>query len=76
MALIRGLKSKFPCPVCLVPKDQLAQFRIHMSRHTTQSQHVVLTARAERTVEAKEAKLKEYSLRDVDVSLLTLKLNL
>ncbi|KIJ58540.1 hypothetical protein HYDPIDRAFT_184182 [Hydnomerulius pinastri MD-312] len=66
MALIRGLKSKFPCPVCLVQKDQLAQFGTYVSRHTSQSQIVVSTARAERTVEAKEARLKEYSLRDVD----------
>ncbi|KAF9235747.1 hypothetical protein BU15DRAFT_77676 [Melanogaster broomeanus] len=66
MALIRGLKSKFPCPVCLVPKDQLSQYGVYASRHASQSESVVTTARAEGTVAEKEAKLKEYSLRDVD----------
>jgi hypothetical protein len=70
MALIHGLKSKFPCPVCLVPKEQLSQYGVYASRHASQSERVVTTARVEGTVAEKEAKLKEYLLHDVNVSLL------
>ncbi|KAH0834916.1 hypothetical protein J3R83DRAFT_10591 [Lanmaoa asiatica] len=66
MALIRGLRSKFPCPVCLVPKDRLANLDFYLFRNSTQSRSVIETARAEDTVAAKETRLKEYSLHDVD----------
>lgn len=70
MALIRGLQSKFPCPICLVPKDQLSKLQAYPARHPAQSQTVVSSARDASTVKEQEKILKEYSLRNVDVSYL------
>ncbi|KAG9316512.1 hypothetical protein JVU11DRAFT_2561 [Chiua virens] len=72
MALISGLQSKFPCPVCLVPKDHLANLGFYPSCNSTQSRSVVETARAEETTAAKETCLKEYTSLNMHVSYMTL----
>jgi hypothetical protein len=68
MALIRGLQSKFPCPICLIPKDQLSKLQVYPARYPAQSQAIVSSARDASNVKERERILKEYSLRNVDVS--------
>jgi hypothetical protein len=67
MALIRGLKGKFPCPICLVPRDEQSANRVFALRTTFNSQHVLRTARAKHTEKEREEDLKAYSLRNVEV---------
>ncbi|KAG2142988.1 hypothetical protein DEU56DRAFT_870535 [Suillus clintonianus] len=67
MALIRGLKGKFPCPICLVPQDMQAVFsEEHVLRTNAQSQQTLEITRAASTKKAREAHLKAFSLRDVE----------
>lgn len=68
MALIRGLQSKFPCPICLIPKDQLSKLQVYPAQYPAQSQAIVSSARDASNAKERERILKEYSLRDVDVS--------
>ncbi|KAG2155366.1 uncharacterized protein EDB93DRAFT_1239231 [Suillus bovinus] len=55
MALIHGLKGKFPCPVCLVPQDMQP---IH-----TEELRLCTSAGSQ---QAREDHLKAFSLRDVE----------
>ncbi|KAG2135968.1 hypothetical protein DEU56DRAFT_913061 [Suillus clintonianus] len=66
MALIRGVKGKFPCPVCLVPQDEQLVNRVFALRTSRNSQQVLCTARGRRTAQEKEEDLKAYSLRNVE----------
>ena len=68
MALIRGLQSNFPCPICLIPKDQLSKLQVFPARDQAQSRAIVSSARDASSVKERERVLKEYSLRNVDVS--------
>jgi len=68
MALIRGTKSLWPCPVCLVPKDKLSDtMNSHPRRTSSQSQAILAAAREKGSAEEKEGVLKQYGLRDVEV---------
>ena len=69
MALIWGVQSKFPCPVCLVPKDEQSNLsKLFPLRSASQSQYIVGKAEAqERQADAEEL-LKAYGLRGVKVS--------
>ena len=66
MALIRGVKSKFPCPVCLVPDSQMSDGSTHPLRTLESMQEVYDEAQAMSSTE-KEKHLKKYGLRDVKV---------
>jgi hypothetical protein len=66
MALIHGLKGKFPCPICLVPQDEQLANHVFALRTTCSSQHVLHTARAKHT-EKEWEDLKAYSLQNVEV---------
>jgi len=69
MSLIRGVRSLWPCPICLVPRDKLSDTSKTFRRRTSEdSQGVVKAARTKISAEEKEDVLKEYGLRDVDVS--------
>lgn len=69
MSLIRGLKGKFPCPVCLVPQDMQSIYTEELTLRTSaESQQVLKTARLAKTKKARENHLKAFSLRDVEVS--------
>lgn len=69
MSLIRGVRSLWPCPICLVPRDKLSDASKTFCRRTSEdSQGVVKAARMKISAEEKEDALKEYGLRDVDVS--------
>ncbi|KAG1826427.1 hypothetical protein EV424DRAFT_1600316 [Suillus variegatus] len=67
MSLIRGLKGKFPCPVCLVPQDMQSIYTEELTLRTSaESQQVLKTARLAKTKKARENHLKAFSLRDVE----------
>ena len=66
MALIRGGKSKFPCPICLVPDTQMSDGSTHPLRTTESMQKVLEVARAMPSKE-REEHLKGYGLRNVEV---------
>lgn len=70
MALIRGLGSACPCPVCLVRNEDLAdlsKFPLPERRTTEHMRNVYQEVQLLKQ-DAREKKLKEYGLRDVEVS--------
>lgn len=72
MALIRGLQALFPCPVCLVPAERLSDLSsLYPLRDAAENKAMV---ELEGSVAYKEEILKEYSLRAVSVSELSLKM--
>ncbi|KAJ7152307.1 hypothetical protein C8R43DRAFT_886375 [Mycena crocata] len=69
MTLIRGLKSKYPCPMCYVKnQDQADLFPTELPALRTgeRSQTVVKQAQAQRTAEKRESILKAHGLRNVE----------
>ncbi|KAG9023501.1 hypothetical protein FS837_005781, partial [Tulasnella sp. UAMH 9824] len=74
MALIRGINSLYPCPVCLVPRNALSDITTgYPSRTAQQSREAFHQAAAHQTAgESGKAEeiLKAYSLRPVFVSTL------
>ncbi|KAI6094690.1 hypothetical protein EDD16DRAFT_1783795 [Pisolithus croceorrhizus] len=55
MALIRGVKSNFPCPICLIPRDHISDFPAQCELRTTENVLKVLEdARSQDTQEKKE----------------------
>ena len=69
MALIRGAMSKFPCPICLIPREQIPKFTGPYELHMSENVAVTLEkARSQQRADEKEAILMAQGLRDVDVS--------
>ena len=70
MALIRGINSHYPCPVCLVPADKLSDLSLSFPLRTTETMRTAYeTANEADSAAEKEAILKKYGLRDVKVCL-------
>jgi len=68
MSLTRGIKSLWPCPVCLVPHDDLLDaLKTYPRRTSDQSQNILQVARGKQTAEERDDTLKQYGLRDVQV---------
>ena len=68
MALIRGINSHFPCPVCLVPGEKLSDLSVTFPLRTTEAMKAVYEeANNAPNAAEKEAILKESGLRDVKV---------
>jgi hypothetical protein len=67
MALIRGSTANFPCPVCLVPKDQRSDGSSHKLRTSEDMQKVFNDAAAMQSKTDRNSYLKSYGLRDVEV---------
>jgi len=68
MALIRGAKGHFPCPICLIPREKLSDLSISYPLRTTETMRAVYeTANEANTAAEKEIILKGSSLRDVKV---------
>ena len=66
MALIQGINSRFPCPVCLVPGDKLSDLSVTFPLHTTEAMKAVYEeANKAPSAAVKEAILKESGLQDV-----------
>jgi hypothetical protein len=69
MSLIRGTKSKWPCPICLVKSDELVDItRTWPLRSADQNQNLVQRARNLQRATDREKLLSEFGIRDVDVS--------
>ncbi|KAG2155790.1 uncharacterized protein EDB93DRAFT_1262085 [Suillus bovinus] len=67
MALIRGTKCKCPCPVCLVPREELGNVLTSYPLRTSASVQATITeARSFSRQEDKEKLLMSQGLRDVD----------
>lgn len=68
MALIRGAKGHFPCPICLIPREKLSDLLISYPLRTTETMRAVYETANEADMAAeKEIILKGSSLRDVKV---------
>ena len=68
MALTRGVKSDYPCPICLVPKGQLDDLCVRAPLRTAiESSRLYQEAMNASTQEAQNAILKDQSLRPVYV---------
>ncbi|KAJ7280986.1 hypothetical protein C8J57DRAFT_1564409 [Mycena rebaudengoi] len=66
MALIRGLKALFPCPICYIKSDEQSDHEATpILRDSEKSKEIVHRARQLRG-EAREDILKKHSLRNVD----------
>ncbi|KAG1828912.1 hypothetical protein EV424DRAFT_1589978 [Suillus variegatus] len=75
MSLIHGVMGKFPCPICLVPQDELFDLLKTWPLRTLHGAiHLLRKARKKPTKAKREQKLKSQSLRDVDNALLKSKL--
>ncbi|KAG2746427.1 hypothetical protein P692DRAFT_20739914 [Suillus brevipes Sb2] len=67
MSLTRGIMSLWPCPICLVPRDDLWDTSKSYRRRTSkESQAVINAARAKATFEEREELLKEQALRLIE----------
>ncbi|KIM63297.1 hypothetical protein SCLCIDRAFT_24432 [Scleroderma citrinum Foug A] len=67
MALIRGIMSNFPCPVCLIPREQISKFPDPYPLRTSENIAATLEkARCQQLAEDKERILAAEGLRDVD----------
>ncbi|KAH7927024.1 hypothetical protein BV22DRAFT_1153995 [Leucogyrophana mollusca] len=67
MALIRGLRSNYPCPVCLIPREELSSMtRTYPLRTSADTQALIRSVREQERAEDKETMLKSQALRDVD----------
>ena len=70
MALIRGLNSSFPCPICLVSGEELADLLQPINLRTTDAMQQVYNDAQTLSAGEKDAKLKDYGLRDVEVCII------
>ena len=69
MALIRGVMSNFPCPICLIPREQISNFPDPYPLRTRENVVATLEkARSQQSAEEKEAILAAEGLRNIDVS--------
>ncbi|KAJ7184441.1 hypothetical protein C8R46DRAFT_1064066 [Mycena filopes] len=67
MALIRGLKGLYPCPVCFVPWNEQSDLSTeHPLRTGKGSEKILEEARAMRTAAERDEELKDNGLRDVE----------
>jgi hydrogenase maturation factor len=70
MALTRGANSKFPCPICLVPKAEIFKGAVYALR-TTETMEVIYNQTKEmNTVEEHEKLLTSVSLRGIKVCIM------
>ena len=67
MALTRGKDSGFPCPVCLVPGNQMCTGAVGDLRTTESMQQIYNRADSMSSADEREKLLKSYSLRHVQV---------
>ncbi|KAG0705638.1 hypothetical protein DFH29DRAFT_980865 [Suillus ampliporus] len=58
ISLTQGVLSNFPCPICLIPEDQLSSVMPH--------HYTLRTSQATNTLLIEEAILKSQSIHDVD----------
>jgi Plavaka transposase len=68
ISMTRGVNSKVPCPVCLVPDNELHNLGSSYPLRTTDEMRNIYESTKNMSVTDKEAKLKSYGLRDIHVS--------
>lgn len=66
MALIRGIGSNFPCPVCVVPSKYLSQVHTFYPRRTAATAQNIVWDKHSNLGE-KDQELQKESLRNVEV---------
>lgn len=67
IALIRGVNSKFPCPVCLVPGDQLINLSTDFPLRISSEMKKIHESTKELNIGQTDEILKAFGLRDVEV---------
>ena len=67
MALIRGRRGGFPCPICLVPRDEMCTGVVGDLCTTKSMEELYKIASEMDTAEEREALLKGYSARYIKV---------
>ena len=67
MCLLRGTKSKCPCPVCLAPREELSDLSKTFEAHTVAQAKHTLTIYQQKKSDG-EVILKALGLRPVPVS--------
>ena len=68
MSLTRGLGSKFPCPVCLVPDASLANIKEVFAPRTAKETQAIIKQATNMNMTDSETLLKSYRLHPVQVS--------
>ncbi|EDQ99252.1 uncharacterized protein LACBIDRAFT_316752 [Laccaria bicolor S238N-H82] len=66
IALIRGVNSKFPCPVCLIPGDQLANLSSDFPLRFSSDMEKIYKSTIGLNASETEETLKNVGLRDVE----------
>jgi hypothetical protein len=69
MALVRGVKANYPCPICLVPKEELSNLSQAFEIRTADGMREVWSAAQEMNSTQREEHLRRYGLRDVEVAI-------
>lgn len=72
MALTRGVNASFPCPICLVPKEEIPNLAVEYTLHTTERMQAVWNQASELNMTDSEDLLRSYGLWDVKVILISL----
>ena len=67
ISLIRGAKGKFPCPICLVPLEELSNLAKDFKLRTTQDMKEIYETAQTLNATSSEALLKVNGLCDVKV---------
>ena len=69
MALIRGIKGKLPCSICLIKQEDLWNLLDNSLLCTTKdTKEIIDKARSQAFVTHREEILKQAGLRNIDVS--------
>ncbi|KDR67396.1 hypothetical protein GALMADRAFT_232065 [Galerina marginata CBS 339.88] len=66
MALIRGVKANYPCPICLVPKEALSNLSETFELRTTINMQRIWEEAQAMNATQRDALLRQYGLRDVE----------
>lgn len=70
ITLTRGVGASYPCPVCLVPKNELPVLSRRAPLRTPGAMRGILNRVREMNATAAEDLLRAYGLRDVEVRVL------
>lgn len=69
MALTRGARGKLPCPICIVPADQLSDVLTAHPLRTAQKIQEIINEANGLNITQREALLSAHGIRNVKVSL-------
>ena len=70
MALTRGVTALYPCPRCLISREDLGDLTVKGNLRTTENMmETLVEARGKKLAADKEKTLRSKGLRDVEVGL-------